>query len=341
MNEASISPYFIALLGVILFYLGLRGIRQRKIMGAEGKEQGLKSPAYYFKIPGTFLGSAIVFFWGGSEFFKLGGWLYLSAYLLVLIAIGWWLIRFNQIRTSAKEGFKRVMIPNRYSKAKANSPHMWSMAAIALLSKVHKRKYFLLGGANLSNASIRYAKKRLKKEWDIEDKEDFDEIQDWLITVGHRAEFHELIEKIMNSSYPDIQDYLQELSRGEHGMQTKTEILEEKFRVEMIQDEGSKLKNQGFLAWDQLRYMENCGLGYLAGYLEEEMAWENLNSVAQVLQSRYDSWKDLGEAYLMAREFWSVVDYRKRGSTYEKAFDRLLSDKKSPWNQISWEMPLI
>ena len=67
----------------------------------------------------------------------------------------------------------------------------------------------------------------------------------------------------------------------------------------------------------------------------------NLNSVAKALQSRYDSWKDMGEAYLMGREFWSAIDYSKKGRLYEKTLNRLLSDKRSPWNQIKWDMPLL
>jgi len=341
MNEPGFSPYLIAALGIFLFYLGLRAVRQKKVVGSEGKDQGLRNPEYYVKLLGSFLGAGLVFFWAGTEFHKMGGWLYTSLFSLLTLGILWWLIRFNKIRSSAKAGLRSAMLPRRYSKAKENSPNMWSMAALALLYRVQNRKLYVLGGAQLSNSSMKYARKRLKKEWDIQDQEDFDEVQDWLITEGHRTEFLELIHRIMNSSQSDIQDYIAEVNRGEHAMSTKTEMAEERARVEMIEEEGSKLKNQGFMAWDQLRYMENCGLGYLAGYLDEETAWENLNSVAKALQSRYNSWKDMGEAYLMGREFWSAIDYRKKGRLYEKTLNRLLSDKRSPWNQIKWDMPLL
>ena len=341
MNEPGFSPYLIAALGIFLFYLGLRALRQKKMVGSEGKEQGLRNPEYYVKLLGSFLGAGLVFFWAGTEFHKMGGWLYSSSFALLTVGILWWLIRFNKIRNSAKAGLRSAMLPRMYSKAKENSPNMWSMAALALLYRVQNRKLYVLGGAQLSNSSMKYARKRLKKEWDIQDQEDFDEVQDWLITEGHRTEFLELIHRIMNSSQSEIQDYIAEVNRGEHAMSTKTEMAEERARVEMIEEDGSKLKNQGFMAWDQLRYMENCGLGYLAGYLDEETAWENLNSVAKALQSRYDSWKDMGEAYLMGREFWSAIDYSKKGRMYEKTLNRLLSDKRSPWNQIKWDMPLL
>lgn len=341
MSDNSLSPYIIVAIGVFLFYLGLRAVRKKKIMGSQGTDLGLKNPEYYFKVLISFLGSILIFFWAGREFHQAGGWLNLSFYVIVLAGIIWWLIRFNKIKTAAKEGIKQAMIPRVYRKIQTDSPNMWSMAAIAMLTRVKGRKYTLLGGEEPGPSSLKYAKKRLKNEWDIRDAEDFNEIQDWLLTVGHRAEFHDLIEKIMNSSHAEIQQYLGEVDQGEHGISNKIERQEEHFRVKMIQEQGSMLKNQGFLAWDQLRYIENCGLGYLAGYLDEETTWENINSVAQVLQSRYDSWEDLGDAYLMAREFWSVVDFKKTGKTYEKVFSRLLTDKKSPWNQIAWDMSLI
>lgn len=341
MSENNLSPYVIVAIGVFLFYLGLRAIRKKKILGSQGTDLGLKDPSYYLKVLVAFAGAVLIFWWAGIEFHQTGGWLYTSLYFFALCGIIWWLIRFNKIRTAAKQGLKNAIIPTVYKKVKVDSPNMWSMAAIAMLTQVRGRKYTLLGGAAPSQSSLTAAKKILKKEWDIRDTEDFDEIQDWLLTVGHREEFHELIEKIMHSSHSEVQQYLGEVAQGEHGVETKTEKQEENFRVELILEKGSTLKNQGFLAWDQLRYMENCGLGFLAGYLDEPTAWENINSVAQVLQSRYDSWEDLGDAYLMAREFWSVIDYRKTGKTFEKVFARLLRDKKSPWNQVPWEMDLI
>lgn len=341
MNDTTLSPYLIVAIGVFLFYLGLRAIRKKKIIGSQGTDLGLKNPEYYFKVFGAFVGAAVTFLLAGRVFHQAGGWLNTSFYLLVLTGIIWWLIRFNKIRTAAKIGLKQAIVPKMYKKVPADSPNMWSLAATAMLTRAKGKKFNLLGGMEPGNAAMKYAQKRLKKEWDIRDVEDFDEIQDWLLTVGHREEFHELIEKIMNSSHEEVTQYLGEVAQGDYEMYSKAERQEERFRVEMIQDQGSLLKNQGFIAWDQLRYMENCGLGFLAGYLEEEMAWSNLNSVAQVVQSRYDSWEDLSDAYLMAREFWSVVDYKKTGKLLEKITNRLLSDKKSPWKQIPWEMSLI
>ena len=79
---------------------------------------------------------------------------------------------------------------------------------------------------------------------------------------------------------------------------------------------------------------------YLVGYLTEEEAWERIMYAARTLQSNFDSWKDLGENYLIGREFWSLHQTRDSGDRFRDAYARLLKDPASPWNRHPWETNL-
>jgi Protein of unknown function (DUF1266) len=43
----------------------------------------------------------------------------------------------------------------------------------------------------------------------------------------------------------------------------------------------------------------------LCGYLAEDEAWEKIMPAAAKLHATFSSWKELGENYLIGREFWS------------------------------------
>ena len=333
-------PFLFAALGVGLVYLAWRAIRRRKIINYAGTERSTKDLEYYATVLGTFSGGIILLLLAGIGFYEQYGIWILLAYVAILSALGWWVYRFRKLKAQAGERLKKAFIPGKKSKLDSTISQKWALATVALISQVRGRDHHTLGGKPLTPSNHRKAKKRLRREWDIRDEEDFDEIQEWLLEKGHRSEFLELIERILGRPESEIQAYLDEVDRGGYDFKSKIERKEERCRVEMIQEEGRELKKRGFMAWDYIRYIDNCRLGYLAGYIEEEAAWDNIQSVAQVLQSRYDSWRELGETFIHARIFWSCVEDRKNGIRYERALRKLLNDSKSPWVKTPWATPL-
>ena len=336
MSPLQISPLFIALAGTFLLFLGYRAIRKRKMLSSAGTEQDTKTFNYYLKVTGSLVGGMLALIIAGIGFYESYGVWTLISYGLIVLAIVWWIYKFRWLKLATGKRLKRTFLPQK-SQAESATPRLWALASIALLSLVNGRDHETLGGSEPSLSSEKRARKRLRKDWDIRTQEDFDEIQEWLLDTGHRSEFNELIEKIMNSSKEEVEAHLDEIDQE---LNSKTERAEEYAKVEMIQERGAELKSKGFLAWDYLRYMDNCRAGYLAGYLEEGDAWDQLLSVAQVLQSRYDSWQELGETYLLSREFWSVVEENKNGKLYHRSLRKLLHDPKSPWNRLAWDVPL-
>jgi len=62
--------------------------------------------------------------------------------------------------------------------------------------------------------------------------------------------------------------------------------------------------------------------------------------VARRLQWTFNSWKDLGENYLIGREFWSQAESERNGLLYRQVYQRLLDDPASPCHQCAWDLNL-
>jgi hypothetical protein len=57
-------------------------------------------------------------------------------------------------------------------------------------------------------------------------------------------------------------------------------------------------------------------------------------------QGHFESWPDLGQNYLIGREFWSREEMRATGHLYRAAYRELTTHPASPWNRLTWYLPL-
>jgi hypothetical protein len=89
-------------------------------------------------------------------------------------------------------------------------------------------------------------------------------------------------------------------------------------------------------AWDYGRYLSLCRWGYICGYITEEEAWKMIFPAARYLQESYASWNEYAEDYLRGREFWSLTQTIMNGHMHREAAARLLADRRSVWNSVSW-----
>ena len=62
--------------------------------------------------------------------------------------------------------------------------------------------------------------------------------------------------------------------------------------------------------------------------------------VARFIQNKFDSWEDLGQNYLIGRQYWSHEDTKLWGYQFEDAYLRLFDMPSSPWNKLPWNMDL-
>ncbi len=95
-------------------------------------------------------------------------------------------------------------------------------------------------------------------------------------------------------------------------------------------------EKDGLLAYDYVRCIIICRLGYGAGYLTEVEAWNLIEPLAKKLQKAYASWEALGEIYAIGAD---VFDHKTADKTWE-AWKKLKDDEKSPWKTVEWARPL-
>jgi hypothetical protein len=76
------------------------------------------------------------------------------------------------------------------------------------------------------------------------------------------------------------------------------------------------------------------------GYFTEEEAWEKIMPAARMLRQHFSSWKELGENYLIGREYWSYRVTKANGTQYKNIVHKLLQDPASPWNLCPWNIDL-
>lgn len=349
----SIPPYWLALAGLALLVVGYQGVRRRRIMGSSGRNQGLRSPAYYLRTGAFWLSGILLLLMAAMAFQRQSGWGAMLIYILLLLLLGWVLFRFKNFRRVMSS---LVRMPNLRRKGKQaaktrgtegkpvslaeTGPKQWALAAAALPGMMRGLDAQTLAGRSKNDSNTRKAQKWLRAEWDIDDEEEFEEVQDWLLETGHRTEFFEEIHRFKGFLPEQRRVYEQQLAAGELEAETVEEIAEMQGRLALVDREGLALTQRGFLAWDYLRYLDNCRAGYLAGYLSEADAWDTMLSAAQILQSRYDGWEEVGEAFLQAREYWSTIETERNGAAWRNLFLQLREDPNSPWNQVPWDLAL-
>ena len=91
-------------------------------------------------------------------------------------------------------------------------------------------------------------------------------------------------------------------------------------------------------AWDLVRYINLCRLGYAVHFLTEDEAWSRVMPGARTLQQLFSSWRELGRSYLIRREQWAQRDDWNANGDY--VYRQLLWRKTSPWRRIPWNLDL-
>jgi hypothetical protein len=81
--------------------------------------------------------------------------------------------------------------------------------------------------------------------------------------------------------------------------------------------EGLKSGAPASAAWDMVRAVDILRIGFAAGYLDEDDCWEKVRQVAQVLQTKYSSWEELGTHFERGMHAWqdsrNLTDATERG----------------------------
>jgi hypothetical protein len=338
-------PYIITGLGLFLLFLGWRGAKTGKVRGTY-ETQGTRDPRYYVRIVGYFLGGLALLVIGGTQLAERFNGYALTGIFLGILLIAWLIYRIPRWLASVQERAKRSVkekIQSKKKKRETATDHMapeikrWPLAAVAFYAHMRGWKDDQL---NQTATAKRAAKRYLKQDWEINNEDDFEDIQEWLFDSGHRKDFYAFVNAIEQMSEEGLVQYVQEVGLGQRTFDDGAEPEEVLHRIKLIRQDAAILRMNGFMAWDLLRYIDNCRLGYLAGYLDQETAEANMHSAAQILQSRFSSWRELADNFLLGREFWSIRAMREDGALFRNAISRLFDDPESPWHDLPFNLAL-
>lgn len=205
----------------------------------------------------------------------------------------------------------------------------WFDATYAILTRLNNYNTQYFGGlaANDTNASITQAS--LEDSWNVTDRASADETMEWILSVGHRTDFKEAMQNLVDA-----------------GIQNATADARKDFileKYEMTEDEAQHYADMyayyeqygenAIDAWDYCRALSLAAFYYHAGYYTEQEALDKSLEIAQILQPLYTSWDDAMNSYLLGYEYWSEDSSDERRTVYEE----LKAETDSLYN-IDWNL---
>jgi hypothetical protein len=204
----------------------------------------------------------------------------------------------------------------------------WALATSAILFQRNSDSHDLLAGGPRTDQKASRARELLG-DWGINSRADLLATLRWIERGGHRASFAELgatVDRLNPTLLAWVAPWVLPSELGH--------------QVAVIQRHHRALGDKGILAWDYSRYVALCRWGFASSFLSEDEAWQSIMPAARLLQRHFTSWSDLGQNYLIGREFWSLSQTRKSGDLYRATYQTLISYSGSPWNKLPWELEL-
>ena len=207
----------------------------------------------------------------------------------------------------------------------------WALGCGAMLMERNFSRHDILAAEEITPRAVRRYKKLLSSWWDTHNRAELLETLVWLDEEGgHR--------KLLDTIGREVSEMSEEQFKSTLAMYGSD--VENRQKLIIARRYYKYLGDKGILGWDYTRYIAVCRWGYTAGYITEQEAWDKIMPVAGKLQKTFDSWEDLGENYLIGRQFWSYRQTQISGDLFQRAFQRLMSEEDSPWNKYPWDMNL-
>ncbi|MBN1364385.1 MAG: DUF1266 domain-containing protein [Syntrophaceae bacterium] len=206
----------------------------------------------------------------------------------------------------------------------------WALGCGAMLAEANHNSHKFLEVMEINEKNIKKQKNSLEEWWGISGRLSFFEKIEWINDKGHRKRFDDWARYIAYLSEEEYEKVLED-------NKDKEQLLNE---IKIVKEYYKKLEGKGLLGWDYTRYINLCRCAYVVGYITEEEAWRMIMPAAEMLQKVFSSWEDLGQNYIVGREFWSLEQTKKGGYKYEDAYQRLIDMPSSPWNKYPWDMNL-
>ncbi|HEY0319833.1 MAG TPA: DUF1266 domain-containing protein [Pyrinomonadaceae bacterium] len=225
--------------------------------------------------------------------------------------------------------FEKIPINTEGVQFLSKEQKIWALAASAILAEGNNEPHVIISRER-SEEYIQGYRRLLDRTWGIRNRSDLVRTLDWIDQGGHRAEFERMGAQIADL---DEQQYKTTLARYQDDLDIYRQI-------EVVRRYYRSLGSKSILAWDYCRYINLCRWAYIAGYITEDEAWAKIMPAARSIQQSFNSWQEMGEDYLIGREFWSYTETQKSGEKYRNIYQKLISDQSSPWHYSAWNLNL-
>lgn len=198
----------------------------------------------------------------------------------------------------------------------------WALATSAIPKKANDMQLDVLGGG----ADAKDLQEMLRSDWEIQDHKTALDMIKFLKEQGHREDFNSVLKEISQRSQKEFEQLAASYAN-------QPDVLKQ---LQLVSKHKDTIGNRSIIAWDYCRLVYVAECAARAGYLSEDEAWQEIMAAAKVIQATFTSWEEMSNNYLLGREFWSG----SREPRVLVASRFLLSEQKSPWVKLAWNLPL-
>jgi hypothetical protein len=199
----------------------------------------------------------------------------------------------------------------------------WALAASAIAATANAE-----GTSTLAADTPARAREALALGWGVHSRVDLFNALDQLEEGKERAMFARIGKSVSALSDADFDKLV---SRSSTLQATAAKVAREYYPRYQIQT---------LIGWDYARYINVCRWGVSAGYMTPEEAWPRIMNAARTLQRYFGSWEELGQNYMVGRKFVAPTNVGIPAVNPQIAYTWLTNNPASPWQKISWNLPL-
>jgi hypothetical protein len=236
---------------------------------------------------------------------------------VVIVAVITFLMVFTIVSLNIA-GIKGFSAPKQQQVTGAKG---WAIGYAAMLMEKNHSRHDILAADEINFRTVLLTKIILSHFWGVRNQTELLKTLAWLDEQGgHRKLFDIIGKDVSNMGEEQFQSVL-----AMYGAD-----MEKKQKLIIARQYYKQLGKKSILGWDYTRCIALCRWGYTVGYITEQQAWDKIMPIARKLQKTFDSWEDLGENYLIGRQFWSYSDTQDTGDLFVAAFNRLKQKKTAP-----------
>ncbi|MDF7807217.1 DUF1266 domain-containing protein [Pontiellaceae bacterium B12219] len=208
----------------------------------------------------------------------------------------------------------------------------WGLATAAVLTYRNNEDLFSLTGMVNEELEVDAQKGLLRYWWDIASSKDLIDTLQMLKDKGHRARFNKIRRE--RQKWPEwVLDIRDSITKKDQSWSYLN-------RVDFVKTHSDEQNPVSLVGWDMARLVSLVRWGVACGYLKPDEAWEWIMPAAIEVQQAYDSWSEMGESFLLGRQFWSGTESAENQVLYQEAVYWLTHNEYSPWTNLDWNLDL-